>query len=330
MNILRSRQSRIVLPVSAGLLATSAFFAPGKAMAAAPQAKVTFEFIGQSSDEGLFTNALNVSLENTGTVPIFAIFIWPHFPFRSNGSTDPDGDDLWTGWSSAIYRPDGSHTWDRLNSLDYIVELDDVPNTVNWDNTYALGVYWNKSHNPATHETVSPLAPGAMLERFSTYYVAGFPAGDSSVEFPATIMLAGTENGSVVTSVMTWPPPADSDEDGMSNAFETQYPTASEPDIDTDGDGKSNLEEFRAGTIPTDSQSRFQVTDISRDGNDVQIVFHAIAGKRYRVGATTTLSDDFPIHIETLPPLGEDGIRIVTDQGGAGEPRLFYRVEVLP
>jgi hypothetical protein len=45
-------------------------------------------------------------------------------------------------------------------------------------------------------------------------------------------------------------PCADSDKDGLPNAWEARYPAASNPAADTDGDGYLNIEEFINGTNP--------------------------------------------------------------------------------
>src|SRR6185436_9096801 len=55
--------------------------------------------------------------------------------------------------------------------------------------------------------------------------------------------------------------PTDSDGDGLADAWEQQYfgNLSANPADDTDGDGLNNFREFRAGTNPTDPQSRFEL-----------------------------------------------------------------------
>jgi phosphatidylinositol glycan class B len=48
---------------------------------------------------------------------------------------------------------------------------------------------------------------------------------------------------------------------------------------DPDGDGKTNLEEFQAGTDPTNSVSAFQITDIHCEGDDIRITWMTGTGK---------------------------------------------------
>ena len=125
----------------------------------------------------------------------------------------------------------------------------------------------------------------------------------------------------------------DSDSDGMSNDFEQQYfgnPTAAPPGDDSDGDGETNLEEFRAGTDPLDSQSVFRITEIRREGNDMVIVFPALAGKRYQVEATADLGTNFPILIVTVPRSALGYTAEVTDPDGVVNAPRYYRIVVLP
>jgi hypothetical protein len=48
---------------------------------------------------------------------------------------------------------------------------------------------------------------------------------------------------------------------------------------DPDGDGKTNLEEYQAGTDPTNSVSALRITDIHREGDDIRITWMTGTGK---------------------------------------------------
>jgi subtilisin family serine protease len=94
---------------------------------------------------------------------------------------------------------------------------------------------------------------------------------------------------------------ADTDADGLPDAWETTYPNASNPAADTDQDGLTNLQEYRAGTNPQDAQSYLRVETIALTGesNRVSLRFVAAANKNYTVesrpavgvGAWTRLAD---------------------------------------
>jgi hypothetical protein len=81
--------------------------------------------------------------------------------------------------------------------------------------------------------------------------------------------------------------PRDNDSDGLNNSWEKSL--GSNPnDGDTDGDGMSDRDEFRAGTGLTDPDSFLVVADVRRDGdNGLQIEWAAVAGKTYAVEYST-------------------------------------------
>jgi hypothetical protein len=94
---------------------------------------------------------------------------------------------------------------------------------------------------------------------------------------------------------------ADTDTDGLPDAWETTYPNATNSTADTDQDGLTNLQEYRAGTNPQDAQSYLRVESIALAGesNRVSLRFVAAANKNYTVescpavdaGAWTRLAD---------------------------------------
>jgi len=82
----------------------------------------------------------------------------------------------------------------------------------------------------------------------------------------------------------------DVDGDGLADAWEQQYfgSLSANPGDDPDGDGMSNLREFRAGTNPTDAQSLFEVVEISKVPNGISVRWSSQAGRRYQVRRATT------------------------------------------
>jgi autotransporter-associated beta strand protein len=96
---------------------------------------------------------------------------------------------------------------------------------------------------------------------------------------------------------------------------------------DPDGDGLTNTHEFAAGTDPSNAASVLKITSLVVSGNDFTVSFPTVSGKTYRVersgtlqaGAWTTLLDNIA---------GTGGTVQVTDVGGAGQPKRFYRIVI--
>lgn len=88
--------------------------------------------------------------------------------------------------------------------------------------------------------------------------------------------------------------PADSDKDGIPDAWETAHGLNPMDPSDaakaTNPDGLSNLQKFRLGLDPRDPASTFQLDTTVLD-NGVQLRFQSVAGKRYRVERTDDLRE---------------------------------------
>jgi hypothetical protein len=92
----------------------------------------------------------------------------------------------------------------------------------------------------------------------------------------------------------------DTDGDGIPDWWMIQYfkhaigqaDDLSRAQDDADGDGMNNLQEFLAGTIPTDPTSVLAL-HIAADANgtNMMLVWTAASGKNYQILSTTNLSD---------------------------------------
>jgi hypothetical protein len=108
-----------------------------------------------------------------------------------------------------------------------------------------------------------------------------------------TFLLVDGRRGALSASrtVATWG--EDSNFDGLPDDWQSVYwsgtPT-SYPAVylDSDGDGASNVDEFLAGTDPTDSNSVLKLT-ITREGNSLWLNWNSMRGQLYEVQVSTDM-----------------------------------------
>lgn len=125
--------------------------------------------------------------------------------------------------------------------------------------------------------------------------------------------------------------PADTDGDGLADAWEQQYfgGLTANPDEDPDGDGMTNLREYLAGTNPVDAQSRFEVVEINPLPAGIQIRWSSQPNRSYRVRRSGTLLADPSVYqivqsgLAATPPTNE--FLDTTTVGGA---QFFYLIEL--
>ena len=123
----------------------------------------------------------------------------------------------------------------------------------------------------------------------------------------------------------------DSDGDGIPDWWMMQYfghPTGQAGDLslasdDADGDGASNLQEYLAGTDPTNPNSVFRLSAAAPANSTISLSWPAVPGKSYQVQYTTNLDD--PVWL-TAPGnvwvMGSQGYYLAP----AALPHSFYRV----
>jgi hypothetical protein len=121
----------------------------------------------------------------------------------------------------------------------------------------------------------------------------------------------------------------DSDSDGMQNSWETLYGlnpnNAADAALDKDGDGESNLDEFRAGTNPSDPNSVLRPI-LSKISGGWKITFTAQSRKSYTVQYKSALSTASWTNLQAVPE--QLGVRTIdiTDTGAGAESARFYRI----
>ena len=124
--------------------------------------------------------------------------------------------------------------------------------------------------------------------------------------------------------------PGDRDGDGMPDTWEEMF-AGLDPDhpddatTDIDSDGATNLDEFTAGTDPTDESSQMRLSSVTRAGGTVDVQFIAQADKSYTVQYSSSLEEASWQKVADIPadPVLRPAV-IVTDTPGAG--RKFYRL----
>jgi beta-glucanase (GH16 family) len=125
--------------------------------------------------------------------------------------------------------------------------------------------------------------------------------------------------------------------DGIPNGWKQQYgfnpfdPTVA--NADPDGDGMSNLQEYLAGTDPTNGASFFHIISVAPQGNDMLITWMSGGGVTNVVQATTNLAlgySDISTDIVTAGT-GTSLTNSYVDPGGAtNNPNQYYRIRLGP
>ncbi len=124
----------------------------------------------------------------------------------------------------------------------------------------------------------------------------------------------------------------DTDGDGMDDDWEMAYfgTLARDGSGDFDGDGRTDLQEFQAGTDPTNSGSILRALTVApQGGGATKVLWSAVPGKRYQVQFKDDLAGS---GWNTLPgaTLANGTTASLLDDSAGQHPRRFYRVVLAP
>ena len=168
---------------------------------------------------------------------------------------------------------------------------------------------------------------------FATVLPATIPAGQK-ISATATDSVAGntSEFAQNVTVTTT-----DTDGDGIPDAWMTakfghttgQAGDKSRATDDADGDGMTNLQEFRAGTEPKQQASIFALPAPTHSGSDFLVGLPTLTGFTYRIEFTDTLAPTSWRPLADQIP-GTGSTINITDPGAGTLAQRFYRALILP
>jgi len=124
--------------------------------------------------------------------------------------------------------------------------------------------------------------------------------------------------------------------DGIPNWWKQQYgfdpldPTVAS--ADPDHDGMNNLQEYLAGTNPTNAASRLAITSLEFTNGDVRVNWSAVGGKSYVVQTNSVLGTSFADASPVIAVPGTNGTATnYLDPGVATNSQThFYRIRLAP
>jgi hypothetical protein len=188
-----------------------------------------------------------------------------------------------------------------------------IPNTAN---AFPLGsgythYKWRLDGGAWSAET--PIATAIVLSNLVSgpHYVEVSGKRDSALYQDSTLFGPVAQT----TRTATWfVGGGDSDGDGLPDSWEIQYfmNLAQGPNGDPDGDGMTNLQEYLAGTDPTNAASKLALSISSPSGNAVTLQFNAVSNKTYTLLYRTSLSTGGWLRLKDFPSASVNGTNTVT------------------
>jgi hypothetical protein len=181
-----------------------------------------------------------------------------------------------------------------------------------WLNTSIAGITGDQTIGQIVF-TIPSTAQANSLYEVKLDHVSASPNGISL--FPSS---SGT--GLVAMATRTTSPWSD----GIPDSWRQQYfgtlnDPRSQADVDADGDGLSNYQEYKLGTNPLDASDNLRL-QVASQGNSVKLRFHTASGKNYQIEGCADLGGGTWTLIQAnVPGTGADA-----ELPASGSERYFY------
>jgi len=121
----------------------------------------------------------------------------------------------------------------------------------------------------------------------------------------------------------------DSDRDGMPDSWELAHglnPNLNDADLDPDGDGMTNLQEYLSGTDPQSKESVLKLSATVVQGSlNLTLSFDAVSNKTYTIQSQSSISDSSWQRLRDVGTAPTNRTVATSDSIGSAASRV-YRV----
>ncbi|MBL9171255.1 MAG: lamin tail domain-containing protein [Verrucomicrobiales bacterium] len=197
--------------------------------------------------------------------------------------------------------------------------------SVSITNTATLPIGYRLRRNNVNVPTAFPGGFQVLSQHTAYFTVSGSNAAPPWSSYSIHVTNQARSTGLTSTNaLLTYV--ADTDKDGLSDEWETRFfgsATGAPAGADTDGDRLTNLEEFIAGTNPTDALSYLRIEACSSLGG-ASVSFQARSNRTYSLHLNDRLAEGKWLKWQDIPAQATDRMVTIDDPGFS--TNRFYRL----